>query len=95
MKPLAGNLESVYSLYNLNEENESSQLRRDLSNPKYTNYCPDFKGTLDHILYNKTGLEVVEFLEMPDDETIKSEEALPSTLFPSDHIRIEAKFFIK
>ena len=74
MTPLAGNLSSVYSLYNLDEdENESAQqnMRRDQANPKYTNYCPDFKGTLDHILYNKSNLEVLEFLELPDDSLIK------------------------
>ena len=100
MRPLAGNLSSVYSLYNLEAqtgENISGYepIRRDLANPKYTNYCVDFKGTLDHILYNKSKLEVIEFLEMPDESLIPQEGALPSTLFPSDHLRIEAKFFIK
>ena len=71
------------------------QLRRDLANPKFTNYCPDFKGTLDHILYNSSALEVLELLEMPPDEAITKEVALPSTIFPSDHLRIEAKFYIK
>ena len=100
MRPLAGNLSSVYSLYNLEAqtgENGSGDelITRDLANPKYTNYCVDFKGTLDHILYNKSKLEVIEFLEMPDESLITQEGALPSTLFPSDHLRIEAKFFIK
>ena len=109
MAPLAGNLESVYSLYNLGRESEGdetsrttetnsdtqSQIRRDEANPKFTNYSVDFKGTLDHILYNKQKLEVLEFLEMPPEELITKETALPSTLFPSDHMRIEAKFYIK
>lgn len=99
---MAGNLESVYSLYNLKVEGDdgcfkvSPQLRkRDETNPKFTNYSVDFKGTLDHILYNKAKLEVLEFLELPADELIMKETALPSTLFPSDHLRIEAKFYIK
>ena len=76
MAPLAGNLESVYSLYNLQESDGpidvSEELyRRDISNPPYTNYCVDFKGTLDHILYNKNTIEVLEFLEMPPDTLIK------------------------
>ena len=97
-----GNLESVYSLYN-SEEREGSgpteidqeQARRDLANPPFTNYCPDFKGTLDHILYNKKLIEVIGFLEMPSVELIEKEVALPSTLFPSDHMRIEAKLYMK
>ena len=40
-------------------------MRRDYANPPYTNYCPDFKGTLDHILYTNQSLEVAEMLEMP------------------------------
>ena len=58
MAPLAGNLESVYSLYNLNrndkdvsasktdastEQHENQQpIRRDIANPKFTNYSYDF-----------------------------------------------------
>ena len=100
LAPLCGNLESVYSLYNFGAETQGPgesgrRVRRDLANPQYTNYCIDFKGTLDHILYNKTHLEVLELLDMPSDELIKREVALPSTLFPSDHMRIEAKFYIK
>ena len=75
LAPLAGNLQSVYSLYNTQDidsgSEEASSISRDLANPKFTNYCPDFKGTLDHILYNKNTLEVVEFLEMPAEEMIK------------------------
>ena len=46
MAPLAGNLESVYSLYNLaNQETTGQQgepLKRDAANPKFTNYSVDF-----------------------------------------------------
>ena len=46
-------------------------------------------------MYNKAKLEVIELLEMPSDFIVKKEGCLPSTVFPSDHMRIEAKFFIK
>ena len=100
LAPLCGNLESVYSLYNFDAKalgpgESGGRVKRDLANPQYTNYCIDFKGTLDHMIYNKTHLEVLELLEMPSDELIMCEGALPSTLFPSDHMRIEAKFYIK
>ena len=65
------------------------------TNPNYTNYTVSFKGTLDHILYDRHKLEVLELLELPTDEVIKAEGGLPSTMFPSDHIRIETKFLIK
>jgi len=94
MNPLCGKLTSAYSLYNLQEEDSGTAVKRDEANPKYTNYCRDFKGTLDHILYSRQTLEVLELLEMPSDAEITQEEALPSTLFPSDHMRIEAKFLL-
>jgi len=40
-------------------------------------------------------LKLLELLEMPKDSDITAEEALPSKLFPSDHLRIEAKFLIE
>ena len=90
LTPLAGKLSSVYDLYNTGESRSRLE-----SHPKYTHYCRDFKVTLDHIMYNREKLEVVEFLEMPAEEMVKREGALPSTLFASDHMRIEAKLFIK
>jgi mRNA deadenylase 3'-5' endonuclease subunit Ccr4 len=62
------------------------------AHPPATNYTRSFKDTLDHILYNRGAVEVLELLETPDDETLSKEEALPSAVFPSDHLRIQAKF---
>ena len=56
MAPLAGNLESVYSLYNLSRNDKDvsasktdaaaeqfqTPIRRDIANPKFTNYSYDF-----------------------------------------------------
>ena len=95
--PLTGQLQSAYSLYQLPEGEDATEgkpLSRTQTNPRYTNYTVSFKGTLDHILYEKNKLEVLELLELPSDEVIKSENGLPSTQFPSDHLRIEARFLI-
>ena len=43
---------------------------------------------------HNSSLKVLEVLELPRDSDIMAEEALPSKLFPSDHLRIEAKFEI-
>jgi mRNA deadenylase 3'-5' endonuclease subunit Ccr4 len=61
--------------------------------PLYTNYTETFKGTLDHLLHNECLLPL-EMLEIPEEMKLKKEVALPSTLFPSDHVRIEATFVI-
>lgn len=59
--------------------------------PKFTNYTVSFKGALDHILTNHK-FSVVELLELPADETFTQDEGCcPNRMFPSDHLRIEAK----
>ena len=60
--------------------------------PKFTNYTESFNGTLDHLFYNKDLLDVVSLLDIPDEHDVTREKGLPSTLFPSDHVRIEAVF---
>ena len=63
--------------------------------PKFTNYTENFKGTLDHIFYNKDRLEVTHLLETPEELQLVREKGLPSTLYPSDHVRIEAILRLK
>ena len=60
--------------------------------PMFTNYTESFKGTLDHIFFNKDRLEVTHLLETPDVASVARDRGLPSILYPSDHIRIEAIF---
>lgn len=62
--------------------------------PMFTNYTEKFYGTLDHILYNADRLEVTHLLETPDVMQAMKEKGLPSLLFPSDHVRIEAIFVL-
>ena len=63
--------------------------------PKFTNYTENFKGTLDHIFYNKDRLEVTHLLEIPDVSQAGRDKGLPSLLFPSDHVRIESILQLK
>ena len=38
----------------------------------------------------------LELLEMPSEQSeLAFETALPSTLFPSDHVRIEGRFWLR
>lgn len=39
-------------------------------------------------------LELVELLDVPTEDVLALETALPSSFFPSDHIRMEAVFKI-
>jgi CCR4-NOT transcription complex subunit 6 len=50
-------------------------------------------GCIDHIFYNQ-GVTLHETLDIPLDSELLKEVALPNTLFPSDHIRLQARFSI-
>jgi len=86
-KVLRGQIRSAYSYYNAGTDVESRY-------PEYTNYTVKFKGTLDHLFYNADHVKLLKLLEMPSHDDVKKQEAIPSNLFPSDHLRMEAKFAI-
>ena len=97
LDPLIGNLASAYQNYDLPVGRVPSDqtLSRAETMPKYTNYKVSFQGTLDHIFYNTNQMKVVELLEVPQMLQIVREKAIPSTLFSSDHVRIETIFVLK
>jgi mRNA deadenylase 3'-5' endonuclease subunit Ccr4 len=56
--------------------------------PPYTCFVKDFQGCLDHILFNNK-IKCSAVLETPSKEEFTAENgAIPSSKFPSDHIRI-------
>lgn len=60
-------------------------------NYQYTNYVPGFKKPIDHLFYSSS-LELKEHAPMPSTEELEKEYALPSSVFPSDHISISMDF---
>lgn len=56
--------------------------------PKYTNYTVGFADCLDYIFYDKSNLTVSEVVPLPSEEEIMLHTALPSIVFPSDHIAL-------
>ncbi|XP_076395520.1 2',5'-phosphodiesterase 12 isoform X2 [Megachile rotundata] len=56
--------------------------------PKYTNYTTTFSGCLDYIFYQTDHLEIEQVIPMPSEEELNSHMALPSVVFPSDHISL-------
>lgn len=67
------------------------------SHPPCTNFHAakgGFKAVLDHILYSKDNVQVKSLLEMPSESELTAETALPSSVFPSDHLRIQAKLVL-
>ena len=96
MEPIAGNLQSAYTFYQLpNGKSEyDKSFSRDETTPPHTNYTVGFKGTLDYIFYNEDVLTLLQLLEIPKESQLSKNKAIPSLMFPSDHVRIEAEFLL-
>lgn len=62
---------------------------------KYTNYTDTYKECLDHIFITNKNLEVVRVAEQPSEEILAEEIALPSSVFPSDHISLSVDLKFK
>ncbi|XP_053677994.1 2',5'-phosphodiesterase 12 [Anopheles nili] len=58
--------------------------------PEYTNYTVGFAACIDYIFYQTGVLKVNDVIPMPSREELSMYEALPSPVFPSDHIALVA-----
>lgn len=58
--------------------------------PKYTNYTVGFTACLDYIFYQTDGLRVVQAVQTPSEEELKTHTAIPSVVCPSDHVALVA-----
>ncbi len=56
--------------------------------PEYTNFTTGFVSTLDHIFIETPQLETTQVVPMPTHEEVTQFVALPSVVFPSDHIAL-------
>ncbi|XP_072378791.1 2',5'-phosphodiesterase 12 [Diabrotica undecimpunctata] len=56
--------------------------------PRYTNYTENFNGCLDYIYYEKDNFLVSQVIPMPSHDEVTANVALPSVVFPSDHIAL-------
>ncbi|XP_039298769.1 2',5'-phosphodiesterase 12 isoform X2 [Nilaparvata lugens] len=54
--------------------------------PQYTNFIQAFSGCLDYIFYQTDRLAVTQVVPFPTEEELRQHTALPSVVFPSDHI---------
>jgi 2',5'-phosphodiesterase len=62
--------------------------------PKFTNYTVGFQECIDYIFHQSDKLKVVKVVEMPEEEELSAHIAIPSVVFPSDHIAIVAELEI-
>ena len=52
----------------------------------YSNYTSGFHAMLDYIYYDLDTLKVTQVIPPPDHKDVEFHIALPSIVFPSDHI---------
>ncbi|XP_052747253.1 2',5'-phosphodiesterase 12 [Bicyclus anynana] len=56
--------------------------------PQYTNFTVGFADCIDYIFYEKSKLSVQQVIPFPSYEELTLHTALPSIVFPSDHIAV-------
>lgn len=59
--------------------------------PDFTNYTVGFQACLDYIFYQTDKFRVVKAIEMPEESDLNAHAAIPSVVFPSDHVAIVAE----
>ncbi|XP_052893057.1 2',5'-phosphodiesterase 12 [Anopheles moucheti] len=58
--------------------------------PEFTNYTVGFAACIDYIFYQQGALNVNDVIPMPSREELSMYEAIPSPVFPSDHVALVA-----
>ncbi|XP_077292174.1 2',5'-phosphodiesterase 12 [Arctopsyche grandis] len=58
--------------------------------PEFTNFTVGFADCLDYIFYNKECFDVVQIIPLPSNEELRQNSAIPSVVFPSDHVALVA-----
>lgn len=56
--------------------------------PKYTNFTVGFADCLDYIFYEKAHLTVTQVVPLPSEDELRENSAIPSIVFPSDHVAL-------
>lgn len=70
------------------ELKQSFKLGSACETPKYTNFTVGFADCLDYIFYDKSSMTVRQVVPLPSHEEVIQHTALPSIVFPSDHIAL-------
>jgi CCR4-NOT transcription complex subunit 6 len=83
-------LRSAYDIFKTNRVNDVSDYVE--NHPDFTTYTHEFVGTLDYVLYTPEKLQVTELIQIhTNDPEIKGLK-VPNYRYPSDHLKIGARF---
>lgn len=85
-------------LENLNHNFEWSSVMESIygSEPLFTNYTANYKGTLDYMFYSHSTMQVVSATHFPDEQSLLDINmgGLPNVRYPSDHLMLSCTLAI-
>lgn len=62
------------------------------NHPKYTNFTVLFAACIDYIFYQTSNIRVLQSIPTPSEEELQTYSAIPSVVYPSDHVALVADF---
>jgi mRNA deadenylase 3'-5' endonuclease subunit Ccr4 len=82
--------------HNISDIKEENRFFLDYINthPRYTNYTEGFKNTIDYIIHSES-FKVYKVLKIPNEFEVSREDYLPSSKYPSDHLKLYTEFIIE
>jgi CCR4-NOT transcription complex subunit 6 len=83
-------LRSAYDVYKVSNSNDFEDYAD--NHPDFSTYTHEFIGNLDYIIYSQKSLEVVELLKLPTHDHEVKAQKLPNSKYPSDHLKVGARF---
>lgn len=85
-------IRSAYDCYKLDEFKKTSDFAE--NHPDFTTYTDEFIAATDYILFTED-LDLLEILKVPTNNNEVKSKKLPNAIFPSDHLKIAARFELK
>lgn len=85
-------LRSAYDSYKKYNDKFTSVLESGENHPDFTVHTKDDSLMLDYIIYNSNKLKVTDLLKVPTQDPDIKLTKLPNSKYPSDHLKIAARF---
>ncbi|XP_053203734.1 2',5'-phosphodiesterase 12-like [Panonychus citri] len=72
------------------EVKHSLQLTSAYGTPEFTNYTQNYVGCLDYIFFDNQLIQLESIVPLPSRDQVSKQIAIPSSVFPSDHLALIA-----
>jgi mRNA deadenylase 3'-5' endonuclease subunit Ccr4 len=84
---------SAYDVYKVSTVEDNKTYYE--NHPDYTTYTQEFNGNIDYIFYSSENLELLQLLKIPTHDTEIKGLKIPNYRYPSDHLKVGAKFKLR